>query len=88
MRAHRQISAFCIGMVLMAGSIAMAAEDIPTPSVSRIDYSHPEKYLDVFPSFGNVEKIRQIGSSLRSGSAEHRIAAIDLLEQATARTRP
>ena len=59
MRAHRQISAYCIGVASVAGSLAMAAEAIPTPSVSRIDYSHPEKYLDVFPSFGNVEKIRQ-----------------------------
>jgi hypothetical protein len=77
LRAHRQISAFCIGVASVAGSLAMPAEPIPTPSVDRIDYAHPEKYLDVYPSFGNVEKIRQIGSSLRSGSAENRIAAID-----------
>jgi hypothetical protein len=54
----------------------MAGEPIPTPSVDRIDYAHPEKYLDVCPSYGNIEKIRQIASSFRSGSAENRIAAI------------
>jgi hypothetical protein len=63
-------------MASVTGALALADEAIPTPSVDRIDYSHPDKYLDIHSSFGDVEKIRQIGSSLRSGSAEKTIAAI------------
>jgi Transglutaminase-like superfamily len=76
LRVHRLISAFCVGLASVAGSLAVAGEAIPTPSVDGIDYSHPEKYVDVCPSYGNIEKIRQIAGALRSGSAEDRIAAI------------
>jgi hypothetical protein len=67
------------GTLLLAciiGSRAIADDEIPIPSMDRIDYSHPEKYLQISPSYGDVAKIRKIADSLRSGTAEHRIAAI------------
>jgi hypothetical protein len=77
LQTHHLIAALCLVVASAAGSLATAADDIPTPSVDRIDYSHPEKYLEVHPSFGDVEKIREICKSLKAASAEKTLAAID-----------
>jgi hypothetical protein len=60
----------------IAGSKAIADGEIPTPSVDRIDYTHPEKYTDISPAFGDVAAIRKIGETLRSSTQKRSIAAI------------
>jgi hypothetical protein len=72
------ISAFLAAPFLatLAGSIAIADGEIPTPSVDRIDYSHPENYTDISPAFGDVAEIRKFGESVRSGTPRRSIAAI------------
>lgn len=52
------------------------ASGIPLPSVSRIDYAHPEKYLELPSSVGAPAAIRRAASEIRGASAEQRLAAV------------
>jgi hypothetical protein len=62
--------------VNIAGPMAIADIEIPTPSVDRIDYSRPEKYIDISPAFGDIAGIRKIGQSLRSSTPRRSISSI------------
>ena len=63
-------------LVNIANPMAKADGEIPTPSVDRIDYSHPEKYINISPAFGDIARIRKIGQSLRSSTPRRSISAI------------
>lgn len=63
-------------MLVRAGFVA-AGDAIPQPSTDRIDYDHPENYLQLHESFGDEAKIRELAGKLKAGSPEKTIAAIN-----------
>ena len=54
-----------------------AADEIPTPSVTQIDYERPEKYLELHESFGDGARIRGVAATLKAAKAEQTLLAIN-----------
>ena len=67
---------------ILAGAAALAvaggaqASDVPAPMFDRIDYAHPEKYLDLPVTLGRKETIRKAAAEIRGETPRKRLAAI------------
>ncbi|MBX9725172.1 MAG: hypothetical protein K2X81_27460 [Candidatus Obscuribacterales bacterium] len=51
-------------------------DDLPLPSVNRIDYSNPAQYLDLQKSFGRLEELASLASVLGNESASQTLLSI------------
>ena len=54
-----------------------AADEIPTPSVARIDYAHPEKYLTLHSSMGSEARIRKVAAELKANSQTQTLSSVN-----------
>lgn len=55
---------------------ARAGDVIPEPRLDRIDYAHPEKYLDLPATLGSKAKIEKIAGEIQAATPTERLAAI------------
>lgn len=62
---------------LFVPATIFADDEIPTPSVTGIDYAHPEKYLTLHPSMGSESRIREVAGKLKSDSPEKTLRSIN-----------
>ena len=53
-----------------------AADEIPEPRLDRIDYAHPEKYVDVPESLARKATIGKIAGEIAGSTAAEKLAAI------------
>ena len=64
-------------VALFFATTIFADEEIPVPSVTRIDYAHPEKYLTLHPSMGSESRIRDVADKLKAKSADKTLRSIN-----------
>src|SRR5882672_12462378 len=60
-------------MAILIVLLALAQQQ---PSTDRIDYAHPEKYVDFPKTLGEEARIRRVAEPLKGKSAEQSLRAI------------
>ena len=65
-----------VKLMFLFGVSALGGDEIPAPSIDRVDHAQPAKYLVGHPSFGDGERIRQVASTLKADTPELTISAI------------
>jgi len=66
------------GLVVLALGlgVARAADEIPTPRLDRVDYAHPEKYVDVPTTLCSKALIEKIAGEIHGATAREKLAAV------------
>jgi hypothetical protein len=71
----------CLLLVAVAAAATVfrdvrAADDIPEPRLDRIDYAHPEKYVDLPGTLGKKATLEKIAAEIGGATPTEKIAAI------------
>ena len=56
-----------VAMAALVG-VARAADDIPEPRLDRIDYAHPEKYVELTASLGKKATLEKIAAEIEGAT--------------------
>jgi transglutaminase-like putative cysteine protease len=72
----RFIASAVLSLVILATRL-VAQEDIPAPSVTRVDYAKPEKYLELYESMGTESRIRDVAVKLKAKTSQRTLVAIN-----------
>ncbi len=76
-RSVKSLVGIGAALTLSAALFAPAAEEaVPKPDFNRIDYAHPQNYLDLPATIGSREKILAIASTLKRKTPEDKLLAV------------
>jgi hypothetical protein len=67
---------FVLMLAAMGDARAHADDEIPEPSLTRIDYSQPQNYVVLNESLGDKQRIQELAVKLKADSPEQTLVAI------------
>jgi hypothetical protein len=65
----------CLALVAVSRG-ARAGDEIPEPRLDRIDYAHPEKYVEPTPSLGKKATLEKIAGEIQGATPRGKLGAI------------
>jgi hypothetical protein len=75
-----RVRGFAACLVVVAAALASRSADagdaLPEPRLDRIDYAHPEKYVELTPSLGKAETLRKIAAEIEGVTAREKLVGI------------
>jgi hypothetical protein len=71
-----RIAALALLLVAAAAGGASAGDEIPEPRLDRIDYAHPEKYVELTASLGKKATLEKIAGEIKADTPRAKLGAI------------
>jgi len=73
---RRHVLGLAAMLLSMGAPGAAGADDIPAPKFDRVDYAHPEKYIDIPAKLGDAATVRKVAAEIKATTPRSKLGAI------------